>query len=159
VLTVLVGFGFLGIGRNVVTQRTQAGELAAFLNEHGQPGDVVAYCPDQLGPDTDRLLDGAFVGLTFPDGGNPRLIDWVDYASRNQDADPIGFADQALARAGTTGTVWLVWNGQYHHLEGQCEAVATELAVRRPVPDSVRFAVEARGDLFETASLFRYPPV
>jgi hypothetical protein len=159
VLAVLVVYGFVGIGRNVVTQRTQAGELAAFVNEHGQPGDVVAYCPDQLGPDTDRLLDDGFVGLSFPDGASPERIDWVDYTERNREADPVAYVDLLLARAGPTGTVWLLWNGQYRHLEGQCESVATELAVRRPVPDHVRFAVDARGDLFETASLFRYPPV
>jgi hypothetical protein len=139
-------------------QRTQAGELAAVLNTEGRPGDVVAFCPDQLGPDTARLLRDGFVAVTFPDGDPPDRVDWVDYSERNRSADPVAFADGLIDRAGPGQTVWLVWNGQYRHLEGQCEAVATELAVRRPVPDAVRFAVDARSDRFESGSLFRYPP-
>jgi mannosyltransferase len=158
-LLVLVVLGFVGIGRNVVVQRTQAGELAAVLNAEGRPGDVVAFCPDQLGPDTARLLHDGFVEVTFPDAESPVRVDWVDYGERNRAADPVAFADGLVDRAGPGQTVWLVWNGQYRHLEGQCEAVATELAVRRPVPDAVRFAVDARSDRFESASLFRYPPV
>ncbi|HEY1734736.1 MAG TPA: glycosyltransferase family 39 protein, partial [Acidimicrobiales bacterium] len=34
---------------NVTTQRTQAPAVAATLAAHAQPGDIVAYCPDQLG--------------------------------------------------------------------------------------------------------------
>jgi hypothetical protein len=159
VLAVLVAMGFLGIGRNALVQRTQAGELAAVLNAQGQAGDVVAFCPDQLGPDTARLLRAGFVEVTFPDFAAPQRIDWVDYAERNRAADATAFADGLLERAGPDATVWLVWNGQYRHLEGQCEAVANELAARRPVPDAVRFAVDGRSDRFESASLFRYPPV
>jgi hypothetical protein len=158
VLVVLVGLGFLGIGRNALVQRTQAGELAAFVNAEGHPGDVVAFCPDQLGPDTARLLHAGFVEVTFPDFAPPQRIDWVDYGDRNRAADAVAFADGLLDRAGAGGTVWLVWNGQYRNLEGQCEAVATELAVRRPAPDAVRFAVDSRSDRFESGSLFRYPP-
>ncbi len=159
VLSVLVALGFVGIGRNALDQRTQAGELAAAINADGRPGDVVAFCPDQLGPDTARLLRAGFVEVTFPDFASPQRIDWVDYGARNRDADAVAFADGLLDRAGADGTVWFVWNGQYRNLEGQCEAVATELAVRRPVPDAVRFAVDGRSDRFESGSLFRYPPI
>ena len=38
--------------------RTQAVQVAADLNAQAQPGDVVVYCPDQLGPAVDRLLTG-----------------------------------------------------------------------------------------------------
>jgi mannosyltransferase len=157
VLVVLVGLGFLGIGRNAVTQRTQAGELAAVVNGEGRPGDVVAFCPDQLGPDTARLLHPGFVEVTFPDSDPPTRIDWVDYGARNRSANPAAFADRVLERAGPGRTVWFVWNGQYRDLEGQCEAVATELSTRRPAPDAVRVAVDSRPDRFESASLFRYP--
>ena len=40
-------------------QRTQAAQVAAVLNVQAQAGDLVVYCPDQLGPAVDRLLRGA----------------------------------------------------------------------------------------------------
>ena len=48
-------------------QRTQAVQIASVLNSQAQAGDVVAYCPDQLGPAVHRLLDvPGVVELTFP---------------------------------------------------------------------------------------------
>ncbi len=44
-----------GYGENR-QQRTQAVQVAAVLNAQAQAGDVVVYCPDQLGPAVDRLL-------------------------------------------------------------------------------------------------------
>ena len=47
---VLVLAGLLtGLGENG-QQRTQAAQIAAVLNVQAQPGDLVVYCPDQLGP-------------------------------------------------------------------------------------------------------------
>ena len=48
----------------------------------GRPGDVVAYCPDQLGPAVDRLLpSGRYQQTTFPRGTGPGFVNWVDYAA------------------------------------------------------------------------------
>ena len=55
-----------GLGENSQL-RTQAGQVAAVLNVQAQVGDVVVYCPDQLGPAVDRLLRVQGVTqLTFP---------------------------------------------------------------------------------------------
>ena len=34
----------------MTTQRTQAGQVAAAINAEAKPGDIIAFCPDQLGP-------------------------------------------------------------------------------------------------------------
>ena len=41
------------------TSRTQAGQVAATLSRLGRPGDVVAFCPDQIGPSVNRLVPRA----------------------------------------------------------------------------------------------------
>src|SRR5579862_3748710 len=55
VLVVVVALGFVGGVRNIKTDRTQAGEVAAVLRAQAKPGDLVVYCPDQLGPAVHRL--------------------------------------------------------------------------------------------------------
>ena len=55
VLVVVVGLGLVGGVRNATEQRTQAGEVGAILTAEAQPGDLVVYCPDQLGPSVHRL--------------------------------------------------------------------------------------------------------
>ncbi len=134
------------------TQRTQAPSLAADLRSGLQPGDVVVYCPDQLGPSVSRLLPPGTRQVPYPMGGSPRLVDWVDYTARNASASPSAFAATVTAR--TRGAVWLVGQGGYRTLEGQCEALATELADRRGDAREVQApAPEAE----ERAWLLRYP--
>ncbi len=56
---VLLAAALFGLGTsesNISTQRSQAVDVASVLARAGKAGDVVAYCPDQLGPDTSRLL-------------------------------------------------------------------------------------------------------
>ena len=50
VLVATVAFGLAGSLPDIWTSRTQAGEVAATLAQLARPGDVVAFCPDQLGP-------------------------------------------------------------------------------------------------------------
>ena len=51
-----------------------------MLNVQAQPGDLVVYCPDQLGPAVDRLLRVQGVTeITFPRAIGPQRVDWVDY--------------------------------------------------------------------------------
>ena len=64
--------------------RTQAVQVAADLNAQAQPGDVVVYCPDQLGPAVDRLLTvPGVLQLTYPRMIGPARVDWVDYVSED----------------------------------------------------------------------------
>ena len=136
---------------NLLTDRTQAGQVAAAIEAEAGPGDVVAYCPDQLGPGTSRLLDDGPPGVRFPDAGDPRFVDWVDYAARVEAGDPAAFADEVVERAGG-GDVWLVWSGEYRTVEGVCEELVNALAARRPGWS----VVVQSGDQFEHAWLHRY---
>ncbi len=147
-----IALGGVGFGvANLLIDRTQAGQIADAIAAEAGPDDVVAYCPDQLGPGTTRLLGDEPPGATFPEAGDPRFVDWVDYAARVEAGDPAAFADEVVERAGA-GAVWLVWSGQYRTVEGVCEELVNALAARRPGWSVV---VES-GDQFEHAWLHRY---
>ena len=113
--------GFWAIAPNVFGDRTSAARVAAALQAGVEPGDVVAYCPDQLGPSVSRLLpdDLGAAHLTFPRATAPQLVDWVDYAKVNEAADPEPFAQMLLDRAGPAHTVWVVWAPGLPHVRGQ----------------------------------------
>jgi hypothetical protein len=101
--------------------RSQAVQVAAILNAQAQPGDMVVYCPDQLGPAVDRLLKVPGVTqITFPRAVGPERVDWVDYKKVIQHTDVSQFAQQALARLPTGRTLWLVWRDGYPGLGGDC---------------------------------------
>jgi hypothetical protein len=134
-------------------QRTQAGVVAAALRGQVGPRDVVVYCPDQLGPAVSRLLPRDTPQVVFPSGGRPELVDWVDYAERNEAGDPVAFADD-LVRRHPDGSVWLVVAGGYRTYEDRCEELAERLrAVRAEDP-----LVRSRGRYGERSALVRFTP-
>lgn len=158
-LTLVVGLGLVGGLRNFGTQRTQAGQVAAAMEAGGlAPGDVVAYCPDQLGPATSRLLPAGLAQYTFPARTGPRFVDWVDYATRNESAaaDPEAFARFVDEQAGGR-TVWLVWNGGYRTYGTKCEVLNGALGALRPRGAEV--LVYADDEIYEPMmlSVFRSP--
>ncbi len=110
-------------------ERTQSEEAANAIAAHAQPGDVVVYCPDQLGPDYSRELDRKVDGLVeiaYPRLGSTDRVDWVDYGDRNAAADPAEIADEVRQRAGDHG-IFVIWMSEYRTLEGQCEALVNSL--------------------------------
>ncbi len=107
------------------TGRTQAAVTAAAVRRALAPGDVVAYCPDQLGPAVSRLLPPGTDQVVYPSFAPPELVDWVDYGERNAAASPSAFARELAGR--TDGAVWLVSAGGYLTLGRQCEQVARVL--------------------------------
>lgn len=133
VMAAVVGIGIVGGVRNYTTNRTQAAQATNVIAAESRPGDVVAYCPDQIGPSASRLLRTVpgLVQLTFPDGAAPDRVDWVDYVDRIDAASPAAFANRVLARAGTH-TIWFVYAYGYDHIEGKCEAMNAQLAQVRP---------------------------
>jgi 4-amino-4-deoxy-L-arabinose transferase-like glycosyltransferase len=128
-VVVAVAAGLFGSAQNVVTQRTQAVKVDDVLNVRAQPGDVVAFCPDQLGPSVYRVLNGAshLDLVTFPRGTGPERIDWVDYSHAVQSTNPATFAAKLAADAGPGHHVWMVWMSGYQTYSIRCEQVTTAL--------------------------------
>lgn len=144
-LVVAAALGVVGGIRNAVTPRTQAGETATTIVDAGaQSGDMVVYCPDQLGPDAQRELPDRLElrHVTFPDFGSPKSVDWVDYEQRVQAADPVAFANEVLRRAGEH-RIFYVWMSGYRTHGTLCETINNTLAggsrqsteLQRPHPD------------------------
>jgi mannosyltransferase len=121
--------GLISSAQNVTTQRTQANNVAAAINAEAKPGDIIAFCPDQLGPSVYRQIDNPaqYDMLTFPRRTGPAIVDWVDYADAVHRADPNAFAADVAQRAGTHH-VWLVWEPMYQTYSIKCETIATDLA-------------------------------
>lgn len=149
----LAGFAGVGLVANVVDERTQGAEVARALVAGAGPDDVVAICPDQLGPATVRELPDDVEALGLPAMERPDRIDWRDYEARNEAAEPADAVGELLDRAGDD-TVWLVLNPGYRTYEGYCEAVLAGLQAERPATELV---VEGRpGQVFEIMYLYRF---
>ncbi len=130
-------FGLITCTLNVRTNRTQAGLVAAALRVRYQPGDVVGYCPDQLGPATSRLLGANVNQVTFPRRTPPQFVNWVDYSKVNGAADPAAFANYLDRLAGPHHAVWLVWSPGYRTFGLSCERITSRLAALRPVTTEI----------------------
>jgi uncharacterized membrane protein len=153
---VLVLAGLLtGWGQNG-QRRTEAGQVAAVLNVQAQPGDVVVYCPDQLGPAVDRLLRVPGVTqITFPRAIGPERVDWVDYVKVIKGTDVAAFAQSALARVPAGHTLWLVWRDGYPGLGGDCGFLKSWLDLLRPTGATLVY--QHANSYYEFENLVRYP--
>lgn len=179
IFVVLVGLGLAHLGHNWVRtgavalvalfsltsvfaqihsrDRTQAGQIAAAINEGAAAGDVVVVCPDQLGPALERRLRTDIVALAYPDLGSPRFVDWVDYEDRHRGVDPAAVARAIVARTPADRRIWVEFSSAYRIIEAQCDRLIDALAQLRPnnapvlSPDGSRY--------FETASLRRFDPL
>ena len=128
VLALAMALGLAASAPNVITNRTQAGQVATAIAATAKPGDVIAYCPDQLGPAVDRLLPaGRYRQLTFPQGAGPTFVNWVDYADAVRDASPVAFARQVQTLAAGGHQIYLVWGAGYQAFGTKCEGVVQTL--------------------------------
>jgi hypothetical protein len=107
-------------------QRTGADVVGDAVAQHAEPGDVVVYCPDQLGPGYSRQMPDGLVELAYPALSSPERVDWVDYAERNRAADPGVIAEEIRDRAGGNA-IFLVWMSDYRTLGDQCERLLAGL--------------------------------
>ncbi len=136
-------------------QRTQAVQVAAVLNAQAQPGDVVVYCPDQLGPAVDRLLKVPDVTqLTFPRAIGPQRVNWVDYKKVIANTDVASFAQNMLSRLPANRTLWFVWRNGYAGLDGSCQALDNWFSLLKPGGTTV---VSANSRFYEYENMVRYP--
>ncbi len=156
---VLVGaVGLIGLslaGQNALHNRTQAGELARYVAAAARPGDVVAFCPDQLGPSTLRLLGHGLTSIGYPRALDPRLIDWYDYEDVNKATSPAAFANVVDQKAAAGSDIWLVSSHGYRTAERSCTELENRLLAVRPFGRQV--VRPKPGKYFEDAALIRYP--
>ena len=160
VLAATVAFGLASALPNVWTSRTQAGEVATTLAQLGRPGDVVAFCPDQIGPAVNRLLPpGRYQEVTFPRGTGPAFVDWVDYATASHRGHPAAFASRLEAMSAPTHQIWLVWAPGYQTFGTKCETLETDLLADRSLGAHEMFPYSPGSDpwiTYETMELVRF---
>jgi hypothetical protein len=123
-----VAFGIAGSIPNIWTSRTQAGQVATALAKFGQPGDVIGYCPDQLGPSVNHLLPpGRYKQTTFPRETGPQFVNWVDYAQATAAGNPTQFANRLETMAASAHHIWFVWAPGYQTYHTKCELIDNAL--------------------------------
>jgi hypothetical protein len=149
---VAVAFGLIAAFSTITAQRTQAPRFATVL-QRAQPGDVIVYCPDQLGPATHRLIGDRITEIGYPRGGTPAMVNWIDYASAWASVNPVVFASEVNALAGSHD-VWLVVSTNYHGTEAGCRSLQGALSAERPYGYT---EVPANGHYFENAWLIKLP--
>jgi hypothetical protein len=157
-VTSLVVVGGLFVGQDAASSsRSQAAEIAKALEASARPGDVVAYCPDQLSPAVHRLLPASLgvIEIAYAaDPSGPALVNWVDYAKRIRALPPARFAEQALQAAGPEHDIWYVSQDGYRIFGGDCQQAGSVFASERGAPT---IAVGSNGNVYEHATLARFP--
>jgi mannosyltransferase len=113
-LVVVAGLGLATALPHVATPRTQAGEVARALGD-AAPGDVVVFCPDQLGPAVARLIppERRLDLVVYPDLRPADRVDWTDYEARMTGTPSAAVAADVLQRAGAGSAVWVVTGPGY----------------------------------------------
>jgi mannosyltransferase len=137
----------------VYSERSQAGELGAALTTYAASGDVVAFCPDQLGPSVMRYAPQDLVAKTFPSGAKPGRVNWVNYQERIGETSPEIFGRGLLETASGHG-LWLVAGSGYRGLGDKCDQLLTTLSDARP---GVQQLVGPDTHSFERGSLYYFP--
>jgi mannosyltransferase len=159
VVAVVAVAGLAVAGQNVTTSRTQATPVAAVMAAHARPGDIVAYCPDQLGPAVYRLTaERGYFQLTYPRSTSPAIIDWVDYKAAVRASAPTAFVREVLERAGAGHTIWFVWASGYQGYGTRCEQIVDEL-LSTPGYSAKTWIVEKPQTYYEPMNLTEYAPV
>ena len=160
VVALAVVLGLAASIPNAFLTRTQAAQVASAVLARARPGDVVAYCPDQLGPAVSRDLDGRFDEVAFPRADRPEIVNWVDYAATVEHAEHGQFREAARvagragrARSGTSGRPATSTSGT------TVRQIAGDLAARRPQREVVgEKGSDTPFEIFEGENLYRYAP-
>ncbi|CAB5063515.1 unannotated protein [freshwater metagenome] len=171
-LAVVVLIGSFGAVGAIGGLRSQSGQIAEKIlaSEGARPSiepAVAISCPDQLGVSLQRELELAPSGglrssgglssdvIPYPTGGDPRFVDWVDYADRNSAASPAQFLQEVAERIPDSATVYVVESPTYRTFEGQCEALLAALALNRD--QTLLLAIDDTG-IDESANLWAFTP-
>lgn len=127
-LAATVLFGFLAAVPNAYISRTGAGQVGAAIAAQAHAGDVVAYCPDQLGPAVSRVLGGRYDEITFPRSAPPEIVDWVNYLQVVGGASTEKFVAKVETLAGRIGSVFYVWAPGYNGYGSKCQTILHDFA-------------------------------
>jgi mannosyltransferase len=159
VVALAVAAGLFSSFQNIDTQRTQAPKLSAVIDAQAKPGDIIAFCPDQLGPSVYRVVarPSQYDMVTFPRGTGPELVDWVDYAKVVHAASPTAFVSRLEAAAGSTHHIWLVWQPNYQTYGIKCEQIATML-LQTPGYGGKNWVTNHPSQYYEPMNLTEYAP-
>ena len=161
VIGVAVLTGMVVSVQNVYTQRTQATQVAAVLNHHAQAGDVIAFCPDQLGPAVYRLTNdrGRYEMVTFPRGTSPEFVNWVDYKQTVQGTRATQFATKLIgdAEKNPPRRIWLVWEPGYATFGTRCETLVNTL-LENPQYQGHQWVTSNGNRYYEPMELTEYAP-
>ena len=152
VLVVVVAFGLAISVDEARRDRTQGADVAALMDEKRAAGDVVVFCPDQVGPATLRAIVGPVVSFAYP-RGDGHFVDWRDYAETIAGTSVDHFVSDVLAEA-ENHDVWLVSGFGYKSFGDRCEAMVNELGRNRQA-----HRLLAPSDVFEPMLLTRYEAV
>jgi mannosyltransferase len=134
--------------------RSQAVQVAQILNAEAKPGDLILYCPDQLGPAVDRLLTVRVEERTFPRFIGPERVDWINYLSVIDHTNVETFAQNAVASVGANSTIWLVWNRSYTGFGHDCGNLEAWLSYFQGPGTTL---ISANSDFYENEILTRFP--
>ena len=160
VLTATVAFGLASGLPSTWTSRTQAGEVATTLAQMGRPGDIVAFCPDQIGPSVNRLVPpGRYREITFPRGTGPQFVNWVDYATASDQGHPAAFAAKLERLSAPGHQIWLVWAPGYQTFGTKCEQIEADLLADTSLGAHEMFPYNEVADswiTFESMELVRF---
>jgi hypothetical protein len=159
VVAIAVVAGMIGSVQNVNTLRTQATQVAAVIDAHARPGDIIALCPDQLGPSTYRAVahPASYDMVTFPRGTGPQFVDWVNYPSVVAAGKPKSFARKLVAEAGTQHRIWLVWQPGYQTYGIKCDVLASTL-LSTPNLGGHNWVIPNGAKYYEPMTLTEYAP-
>jgi len=156
-LVVVAGLGLVTALPELTDPRTQAGEVAQALDD-ASPGDVVVFCPDQLGPSVSRLIppEAGLDLVVYPDLRPAERVDWTDYEARMTSTPSAAVAADVLERAGDGSAVWVVTGPGYRVPSTQrCGFLVDVLeAVRGPA----ELVVAPDRRVFEDSRLQYLPP-
>ena len=163
VLAATVAFGLASAIPDIWTSRTQAGEVAATLARQGRPGDVVGFCPDQIGPGVNRLLPaGRYHEITFPRDTGPEFVNWVDYAAASNRGQPSAFATRLETMSAHSHQIWFVWAPGYQTFGTKCEQIEAYLLEDPAFRSHLMFTYGQGSDswiTYEKMALMRFTPV
>jgi mannosyltransferase len=159
ILAIAVAAGLFNCVQNIDSQRTQAPQVVAVINQQARPGDIIAFCPDQLGPSVSRLTDqsGQYQMITFPRRTGPQFVDWVDYLSATRKGNPASFVSDLLRRAGTRHRIWLVWQVGYQGYAAKCLQIAGDL-LNTPRVGGHNWVLDQPTKSYEPMNLTEYAP-